>query len=142
MRKHFVPRFVSRADTFPTSEEEEKTMEKNDGVLTEEEVSSCISNLGHSATGLEHVYQFLSAPGQNLNNVSILCNYVHLQKLELPYNKIKDLSCVSHMPYLIILDASHNELSDFFGFQPPKNLKVGPSADRIRQRLICGLGFL
>ncbi|XP_029617582.1 leucine-rich repeat and guanylate kinase domain-containing protein isoform X2 [Salmo trutta] len=112
------------ADTFSTSEEEkeEKTMEKNDGVLTEEEVSSCLSNLGHSATGLEHVYQFLSAPGRNLN-VSILCNYVHLQKLELPYNKIKDLSCVSHMPYLIILDASHNQLTDFFGFQPPKNLK-------------------
>ncbi|XP_036812968.1 leucine-rich repeat and guanylate kinase domain-containing protein-like isoform X2 [Oncorhynchus mykiss] len=113
------------ADTFSTSEEEkeEKTMEKNDGVLTEEEVSSCLSNLGHSATGLEHVYQFLSAPGRNLNNVSILCNYVHLQKLELPYNKIKDVSCVSHMPYLIILDASHNQLTDFFGFQPPKNLK-------------------
>ncbi|CDQ92075.1 unnamed protein product [Oncorhynchus mykiss] len=98
-------------------------IQKNDGVLTEEEVSSCLSNLGHSATGLEHVYQFLSAPGRNLNNVSILCNYVHLQKLELPYNKIKDLSCVSHMPYLIILDASHNQLTDFFGFQPPKNLK-------------------
>ncbi|XP_038843611.1 leucine-rich repeat and guanylate kinase domain-containing protein-like [Salvelinus namaycush] len=98
-------------------------MEKHDGVLTEEDVSSCLSNLGHSATGLEHVYQFLCAPGRNLNNVSILCNYVHLQKLELPYNKIKDLSCVSHMPYLIILDASHNQLTDFFGFQAPKNLK-------------------
>uniref|UniRef100_A0AAR2KQ77 Guanylate kinase-like domain-containing protein n=1 Tax=Pygocentrus nattereri TaxID=42514 RepID=A0AAR2KQ77_PYGNA len=60
---------------------------------------------------------------QNLKNVSILCHYVHLQKLELPYNRIKDLSCVSHMPYLIMLDASHNELSEFFGFQPPKNLK-------------------
>ncbi|XP_075967421.1 leucine-rich repeat and guanylate kinase domain-containing protein [Anarhichas minor] len=33
------------------------------------------------------------------------------------------LSCVSHMPYLVILDASHNEISSFFGFQPPKNLK-------------------
>lgn len=28
------------------------------------------------------------------------------------------------MPHLIILDASHNHLTDFFGFQPPKNLKV------------------
>ncbi|XP_040005488.1 leucine-rich repeat and guanylate kinase domain-containing protein [Xiphias gladius] len=27
------------------------------------------------------------------------------------------------MPYLVILDASHNEISNFFGFQPPKNLK-------------------
>uniref|UniRef100_A0A673H4S4 Leucine-rich repeats and guanylate kinase domain containing n=1 Tax=Sinocyclocheilus rhinocerous TaxID=307959 RepID=A0A673H4S4_9TELE len=48
-----------------------------------------------------------------------LCNYIYLQKLELPYNKIKDLSCVSHMPHLIILDASHNQLTDFFGFQMP-----------------------
>ncbi|XP_072310922.1 leucine-rich repeat and guanylate kinase domain-containing protein [Eucyclogobius newberryi] len=28
------------------------------------------------------------------------------------------------MPSLAILDASHNEISEFFGFQPPKNLKV------------------
>ncbi|XP_071398892.1 leucine-rich repeat and guanylate kinase domain-containing protein [Centroberyx affinis] len=97
-------------------------MEK-DGVLTAEVVTSCLSNLGSFGTGLQHYYQYLSVPGYNLSDVSILCNYVHVQKLELPHNKIKDLSCVSHMPYLIILDASHNELSDFFGFQPPKNLK-------------------
>uniref|UniRef100_A0A3B4ZV31 Leucine rich repeats and guanylate kinase domain containing n=1 Tax=Stegastes partitus TaxID=144197 RepID=A0A3B4ZV31_9TELE len=54
--------------------------------------------------------------------ISVLCNYVYLQKLELPHNKIR-LSCVSHMPYLVILDASHNEISNFFEFQPPKNLK-------------------
>lgn len=35
-----------------------------------------------------------------------------------------DLSCVSRMPYLVVLDASHNKISDFFGFQPPRNLKV------------------
>uniref|UniRef100_A0A3Q3VV47 Guanylate kinase-like domain-containing protein n=1 Tax=Mola mola TaxID=94237 RepID=A0A3Q3VV47_MOLML len=58
---------------------------------------------------------------QNLRDVSILCNYIHLQKLEVPHNKIK-LSCVSHMPFLVILDASHNEITSFFGFQPPKNL--------------------
>uniref|UniRef100_A0A3B4YIR6 Leucine rich repeats and guanylate kinase domain containing n=1 Tax=Seriola lalandi dorsalis TaxID=1841481 RepID=A0A3B4YIR6_SERLL len=63
--------------------------------------------------------------------ISVLCNYVHLQKLEVPHNKIK-LSCVSNMPYLVILDASHNEISNFFGFQPPKNLKeVNFSHNRI-----------
>lgn len=35
-----------------------------------------------------------------------------------------DLSCVSHMPCLVILDASHNEISTFFDFEPPKKLKV------------------
>lgn len=39
-------------------------------------------------------------------------------------SEMSDLSCVSHMPFLAILDASHNEISNFFGFQPPKNLKV------------------
>ncbi|XP_048011456.1 leucine-rich repeat and guanylate kinase domain-containing protein isoform X1 [Megalobrama amblycephala] len=96
---------------------------ENDGELTEDEVFKCLSNLGQSATGLQHTYLCLSVPGRDLKNVSILCNYIYLQKLELPYNKIKDLSCVSHMPHLIILDASHNHLTDFFGFQPPKNLK-------------------
>ncbi|KAJ0015560.1 hypothetical protein NQD34_009180, partial [Periophthalmus magnuspinnatus] len=88
----------------------------------------------------------------NLTDVSILCKYTHLHKLELQNNKVKgettqiihniiqqkpkndssfilslsssDLSCVSHMPALAILDASHNEISEFFGFQAPKNLKV------------------
>ncbi|KAL2102657.1 hypothetical protein ACEWY4_001825 [Coilia grayii] len=118
-----------QTDTFSTSEDEDEQAEKsaeesrNKGELTEEEVAGCLSNLGLSATGLQHVYQYLSLPRRSLSDISILCNYVHLQKLELPHNKIKDLSCVSHMPYLIILDASHNELTDFFGFEPPKNLK-------------------
>ncbi|XP_017566779.1 leucine-rich repeat and guanylate kinase domain-containing protein isoform X2 [Pygocentrus nattereri] len=115
-------------DELTATEEEvevegDKQTEMEDGKLTEEEVANHLSSLGRSATGLHHIYQFLSLPRQNLKNVSILCHYVHLQKLELPYNRIKDLSCVSHMPYLIMLDASHNELSEFFGFQPPKNLK-------------------
>ncbi|XP_076578508.1 leucine-rich repeat and guanylate kinase domain-containing protein [Chaetodon auriga] len=97
-------------------------MEK-DGVLTAEMVSSCVSNLGRFGTGLQHLYHHLSLPSHNLSDISVLCSYVHLQKLELPHNKIKDLSCVSCMPYLVILDASHNEISNFFGFQPPKNLK-------------------
>ncbi|XP_078099174.1 uncharacterized protein lrguk isoform X3 [Sander vitreus] len=102
--------------------EENKDMEK-DGVLTAEVVSSCMSNLGRVGTGLQHLYHHLSLPSHDLSDISVLCNYVHLQKLELPHNKIKDLSCVSHMPYLVILDASHNDISSFFGFQPPKNLK-------------------
>ncbi|XP_058272586.1 leucine-rich repeat and guanylate kinase domain-containing protein isoform X2 [Hemibagrus wyckioides] len=105
----------------PQAEEEQKDME--DGELTEDEVSKHLSDLGRSATGLQHVYLSLSLPRKSLKNVSILSNYIHIQKLELPNNKIKDLSCVSHMPYLIKLDASHNDISNFFGFQPPKNLK-------------------
>ncbi|KAM9334647.1 leucine-rich repeat and guanylate kinase domain-containing protein [Symphorus nematophorus] len=100
-----------------------KQHSKKEGVLTAEMVSRCVPNLGRFGTGLQHLYHHLYLPSHNLNDISILCNYVHLQKLELPHNKIKDLSCVSHMPHLVILDASHNEITNFFGFQPPKNLK-------------------
>ncbi|XP_050933496.1 leucine-rich repeat and guanylate kinase domain-containing protein isoform X2 [Lates calcarifer] len=100
-----------------------KQHSKKNGVLTAEVVSSCVTHLGRLGTGLQHSYYHLSLPSHNLSDISILCNYVHLQKLELPHNKIKDLSCVSYMPFLAILDASHNEISNFFGFQPPKNLK-------------------
>ncbi|XP_023284961.1 leucine-rich repeat and guanylate kinase domain-containing protein [Seriola lalandi dorsalis] len=120
------------AEAFSCSElEESREMEKN-GVLTAELVSTCVTQLGRFGTGLQHLYHHLSLPSHNLCDISVLCNYVHLQKLEVPHNKIKDLSCVSNMPYLVILDASHNEISNFFGFQPPKNLKeVNFSHNRI-----------
>ncbi|KAM9704742.1 leucine-rich repeat and guanylate kinase domain-containing protein [Menidia menidia] len=67
-------------------------------------------------------------------DISALYNYVHLKRLELPYNNIKDLSCISHMPYLVLLDASHNEISTFFEFEPPKNLQeVNLSHNRIAE---------
>ncbi|XP_054481035.1 leucine-rich repeat and guanylate kinase domain-containing protein [Anoplopoma fimbria] len=103
--------------------EKGKQHSKKDGVLTAQLVSGRVANLGRVGTGLRYLYHYLCLPSQDLSDISVLCNYVHLQKLELPHNKIKDLSCVSHMPYLVILDASHNEISSFFGFQPPKNLK-------------------
>ncbi|XP_034382206.1 leucine-rich repeat and guanylate kinase domain-containing protein [Cyclopterus lumpus] len=112
--------------------EEAKQHSKKDGVLTAEVVSRRVSNLGRLATGLQYLYHHLCLPSQDLSDISVLCNYVHLQKLQLSHNKIKDLSCVSHMPYLVVLDASHNEISSFFGFQPPKNLKeVNFSHNRI-----------
>ncbi|XP_031714985.1 leucine-rich repeat and guanylate kinase domain-containing protein isoform X2 [Anarrhichthys ocellatus] len=104
-------------------ENREMEIKQKDGVLTAAVVSRRVSNLRSVGTGLHYFYHHLCLPSQDLSDVSVLCNYVHLQKLQLPHNKIKDLSCVSHMPYLVILDASHNEISSFFGFQPPKNLK-------------------
>ncbi|XP_041833005.1 LOW QUALITY PROTEIN: leucine-rich repeat and guanylate kinase domain-containing protein [Melanotaenia boesemani] len=96
---------------------------KKDGAFISELVSSSISKLGRFGIEQQHMYHSLSLPRQNLCDISVLCNYVHLQKLELPHNKIKDLSFVSHMPNLVFLDASHSEISNFFEFQPPKNLQ-------------------
>ncbi|XP_021093253.1 leucine-rich repeat and guanylate kinase domain-containing protein isoform X5 [Heterocephalus glaber] len=97
--------------------------EEFDGVLTEEAVAQALHELGRSGSGTEQVYLHLTLSGCDLTNISILCGYVHLQKLDLSVNKIEDLSCVSCMPYLLELNASQNKLTTFFNFKPPKNLK-------------------
>ncbi|XP_048465946.1 leucine-rich repeat and guanylate kinase domain-containing protein [Rhincodon typus] len=97
--------------------------EEFDGVLTEDILVKGLSNLRHSATGLEQTYLHLSLPNCKLCDISILYDYIHLQKLELPYNKLRDLRCVSCMPYLLQLDASHNELNSLADLKLPKNIK-------------------
>ncbi|XP_072508808.1 leucine-rich repeat and guanylate kinase domain-containing protein isoform X2 [Notamacropus eugenii] len=114
------------------SEEEMPVVENEfDGVLREEAVAEALCKLGRSGPGTEQVYLNLSLPNADLIDVSILCGYVHLENLELSHNKINDLSCVSYMPYLIELNASHNELTTFFGFKPPKNLKSNNQIEEI-----------
>ncbi|XP_017708426.1 PREDICTED: leucine-rich repeat and guanylate kinase domain-containing protein isoform X4 [Rhinopithecus bieti] len=107
-----------------SSESEMLNLEEEfDGVLREEAVAEALHHLGRSGSGTEQVYLNLTLSGCNLIDVSILCGYVHLQKLDLSVNKIEDVSCVSCMPYLLELNASQNNLTTFFNFKPPKNLK-------------------
>ncbi|XP_073755318.1 leucine-rich repeat and guanylate kinase domain-containing protein isoform X1 [Callorhinus ursinus] len=107
-----------------SSESEMLNLEEEfDGVLREEVVANALHQLGRSGSGTEQVYLNLALSGCDLIDISILCEYVHLQKLDLSVNKIEDLSCVSCMPYLLELNASHNKLTTFFNFKPPKNLK-------------------
>ncbi|XP_060236193.1 leucine-rich repeat and guanylate kinase domain-containing protein isoform X2 [Meriones unguiculatus] len=105
------------------SEMQNLEQEEFDGVLREEMVTDALSELGRSGPGTEQVYLSLSLKRNDLVNINILHNYIHLQKLDLSGNKIEDLSCVSFMPYLLELNASQNRLTTFFDFSPPKNLK-------------------
>ncbi|XP_059843054.1 leucine-rich repeat and guanylate kinase domain-containing protein-like isoform X4 [Hypanus sabinus] len=117
---------VSSTDTTSSDEGENLDDEEEfDGLLTEDIIVEGLSNLRRSATGMEQAYLHLSLPNYELSDISILCDYIHLQKLELPYNKITDLRCVSYMPYLIQLDASHNSLTSIAGLKLPKHIKQG-----------------
>ncbi|XP_008571584.1 PREDICTED: leucine-rich repeat and guanylate kinase domain-containing protein [Galeopterus variegatus] len=131
-----------KAASEESSESEESEMvnleEEFDGVLREEAVAKALHQLGRSGPGTEQVYLSLTLSGCDLIDISILCGYVHLQKLDLSVNKIEDLSCVSYMPYLLELNASQNKLTTFFNFKPPKNLKkVDFSCNRISE--MCDL---
>ncbi|XP_053719680.1 leucine-rich repeat and guanylate kinase domain-containing protein isoform X2 [Synchiropus splendidus] len=100
--------------------------------LTLELLSKCVSHLGRSDNGLQYLYHHLSLPNSNLSDVSLLGNYVHLQKLEVPHNHIADVSFVRHMPRLLIMDVSHNHIEDISGFEPPIDLKeVNMSFNRL-----------
>ncbi|KAM5303837.1 leucine-rich repeat and guanylate kinase domain-containing protein isoform 1-T1 [Glossophaga mutica] len=101
------------------------------GVLREDMVAEALSRLGRSGSGTEQVYLDLTLSGLDLIDISVLCGYVHLQKLDLSVNKIADLSCVSCMPYLLELNASQNKLTAFFNFKPPKNLKSHNQIEKI-----------
>ncbi|KAG9489844.1 hypothetical protein GDO78_005653 [Eleutherodactylus coqui] len=106
------------------SEQEDSMEEQFDGVLKEEMISDGLSMFGRSALGSEQVYLHLNISDRKLNNIQILCSYIHLHKLDVSCNEITDLSCVSYMPYLIELYAAKNKLSTFFDFNPTKNLMV------------------
>ncbi|KAM4037801.1 leucine-rich repeat and guanylate kinase domain-containing protein isoform 1-T1 [Anomaloglossus baeobatrachus] len=105
-------------------DEEGKMKEQFDGVLKEETISEGLAVFGRSALGSEQVYLHLNLSDRKLDDIQILCSYIHLQKLDVSGNGITDLSCVSFMPYLTELNASRNKLSTFFDFIPPKNLMV------------------
>ncbi|XP_052090305.1 leucine-rich repeat and guanylate kinase domain-containing protein-like [Mytilus californianus] len=105
------------------SEEEEDVELSPDGILDEETIGRGMSNLGRSADGSQQVYLHTAIPGFSLKDISILANYIHLQKIEMPYNEITDLSPLNDLKYLLILDASHNKISKLLDFSPPKNLQ-------------------
>ncbi|KAK4831979.1 hypothetical protein QYF61_020362 [Mycteria americana] len=112
-------------------EEPQRTEGQSDGVLDEDTVAEGLHKLGRSAAGIEYVYLNLSLSGRELSDINILSRYIHLQKLELSCNKINDLSCISHMPHLLELNASNNELTTYFAFKPPKNLKSSNQIEKI-----------
>ena len=103
--------------------EDEKEEAERGGVLLEESVAVALSNIGTSASGTNLVYLSLSLPAYELTDISVLSSYVHLQNVNLSYNKLKDLSALSNMKHLVELDVSHNELQTLFDFIPPLGLR-------------------
>ncbi|XP_039271760.2 uncharacterized protein LOC120346156 [Styela clava] len=115
----FVP------DDASSDAEEEGDMEEGGAqTLNHKMMSKALSNLTCSADGSKITFLNLSLPGFGIRDVSILKEYIHLQKVELQYNNISDLSPLSAIKYLIELDVSHNEIENLLDFEPPFNLRV------------------
>ncbi|CAF1536159.1 unnamed protein product [Adineta steineri] len=93
------------------------------GILDAETVAKHVSKIGKTAGGSSISYLTLTLPGYGLRDISILNNYTHLQRIELPYNNISDLSHLNNLSYLLELDVSNNKIQKLFDFWPPRNLK-------------------
>ncbi|CAF0894713.1 unnamed protein product [Adineta ricciae] len=94
-----------------------------EGVLDAETVTKHVSKIGKTAVGSSVAFLTLTLPGYGLRDISILSNYNHLQRIELPYNTISDLSPLNNLSYLLELDVSNNKIRKLFDFWPPRNLK-------------------
>ncbi|KAM4678023.1 leucine-rich repeat and guanylate kinase domain-containing protein [Discoglossus pictus] len=102
----------------------ERDMEVFDGVLKDDMIYEALSAMGTTAVGPKQGFTNLTLSNLMLRDLHILCGYVNLKKLDLSFNEICDLSCVSCLPHLEELNASNNKLTAFLEFVPPKGLKV------------------
>ncbi|XP_048741969.1 leucine-rich repeat and guanylate kinase domain-containing protein-like [Ostrea edulis] len=106
------------------SDDEDEDIELSPGgILDEETIGRNLSNLGRSADGSQQVFLHVTVAGFSLKDISALAAFVHLQKVELPYNELTDLAPLSSLQYMLILDVSHNKLTKLLDFTPPKNLR-------------------
>lgn len=106
-----------------SSDAEEGEDEESARILGKELIGKNLSNLNASADGSRTTYLNLGVPGCGIQDISILNEYVHLQKIELQYNSISDLSPLSSVKYLVELDVSHNEIRHLLDFEPPFKLR-------------------
>jgi len=93
-------------------------------VLTGELIQHGLSDLGRTGDGTKIAYLTLTLSGYGLEDISLLCSYPHLQRLNLASNNLTDVSLrpLSGLPYLVHLNVSYNKLAAILDFQPPKNL--------------------
>ena len=103
-----------------------------DGTLTKKLISTCISELGRSATGLSFVFTKLDIAGRNLNNVDILIQYKYLQSINASHNAIQSLQPgFQNLTSLVTLDVSFNEIEQLLEFEPNELIYANYSNNRI-----------
>ncbi|NXP56966.1 LRGUK protein, partial [Chloropsis cyanopogon] len=107
-------------------EESERSEALLEGVLDEDTAAEGLHTFGRSAPGTEYVYLHLSLPvstSKKLKKFSLKCLSAQIFPFFSTENSWPYLSCISHMPYLVELNASKNQLSTYFNFKAPKNLR-------------------
>jgi len=104
-------------------EEERLAEEEEQDSEQQNMIKDGLSQIGYSASGTNQVFLNLELQGKELDTLTFLCDYKHIQVLDLSHNNLEDLSMLSELPHLISLNVSHNKLSSILDFTPPLRIR-------------------
>ena len=91
--------------------------------LFKEEVQDGLHNMGRTADGQKMAYLSLSIASCNINDVSILRQFLHLRYLDVSSNMLTHLSPLGCLPHLLTVNASNNMLNAVLDFKAPLCLR-------------------
>lgn len=83
-----------------------------------------LSKISKTYNGLSYAYTCLELKEKELDELGEeLSNYIHLRDINISNNKFVHIKPLEHIPYLVRLDASKNEIKDIDIFQDPEKLQ-------------------
>ncbi|VVD01165.1 unnamed protein product, partial [Leptidea sinapis] len=91
--------------------------EVQDGVLTRDLVSVCLSYLKRTPILGDYVYIKLDLSSKLLSDIENLKHYKYIVYLDLSSNQISELTVLSYLPYVQYLDVSFNRLCSVLDYE-------------------------
>ncbi|OQS06661.1 hypothetical protein THRCLA_01311 [Thraustotheca clavata] len=91
--------------------------------LERELVESSLSTLGKHPITNKHIYTMLTVQNQDIDNIDILREFPNLQTVNISDNQIESLASLAHLPFLLSLDASKNNMKTLLDFDTPQCTK-------------------
>jgi len=83
--------------------------EENASVVLTEDIME-LSNILKTIDGKAFAYSQLDCVGKGVDSVSVLENYIHLQKINMSNNAIRDITPLKHIPYMLSMNCSSNRV--------------------------------
>lgn len=78
--------------------------------LSKEVIAKGLSQLARTADGLSHAFVKMSLNGNELTSIEAASTYEHVRFVDVSENKIKSLSPLSSLEFLITIDAHGNQI--------------------------------
>ncbi|XP_032518923.2 uncharacterized protein LOC116771232 isoform X2 [Danaus plexippus] len=89
-----------------------------EGILTRDMVTACLSYLKRTPILGDFVYIKLNLSSKKLVNIEVLQHYKYLVYVDLSCNFLSDLTVLSNLPYLQYLSVDYNRLKSVLDYSP------------------------